>query len=92
MLILTRKVGAVKEGLRVKVSVGKISRDLGCLVRGRILAQARDCRVRESSGGAVGVVSTRIEWDGMGWRRTTYGVRWLGGGSCSQCVRLPLRR
>lgn len=54
MLILMRYLGSVKEVLRLKVSVGAISRDLGCLFRGRSFAQARDWRVRFSSAGAVG--------------------------------------
>lgn len=53
MLILMRYLGSVKVVLRVKVSVGLISRPLGCLVRGRSLAQARDWRVRFSSAGAA---------------------------------------
>lgn len=48
-----RYLGSLKCVFRVKVSVGAISRPLGCLVRGRILAQARDWRVRSSSAGAV---------------------------------------
>lgn len=53
MLILIRYFGSVKEALSVKVSVGLISRPFGCLVSGRIFAQARDCRVRFSSAGAA---------------------------------------
>jgi hypothetical protein len=52
VLILMRYLGSEKEEFSEKVSVGEISRDLGCLVRGRILAQARDWRVRFSSAGA----------------------------------------
>jgi hypothetical protein len=57
-LILTRYLGCVKSGLKVKVSVGEMSLPLGCLVRGRSLAQARDWRVRFISCSAVRVVST----------------------------------
>ena len=53
MLILMRYLGSLKWVFTVKVSVGLMSRPLGCLVRGRSLAQARDWRVRFSSGGAV---------------------------------------
>lgn len=35
-----------------KVSVSLMSLPLGCFVRGRSLAQARDCRVRLTSGSA----------------------------------------
>jgi hypothetical protein len=42
VLILMRYFGSTKDVLSVNVSVGLISRDLGCLVRGRILAQASD--------------------------------------------------
>jgi hypothetical protein len=52
-LILTRYLGCEKSGLKVKVSEGEMSLDLGCLVRGRSLAQARDWRVRLISGSAV---------------------------------------
>jgi hypothetical protein len=52
-----RYFGSVKDGFQVKVSVGWMSRDLGCLVRGRSLAQARDWRVRSSSGWAGWFVS-----------------------------------
>ena len=54
VLILMRYLGSLKEALSVKVSVGAISRPFGCLVRGRILAHARDWRVRLSSAGAAG--------------------------------------
>lgn len=57
MLILMRYLGSLKDVLSVNVSVGEMSRDLGCLVRGRSLAQARDWRVRFNSAGAVGWVS-----------------------------------
>lgn len=53
MLILIRYFGSVKLWFRVNVSVVLISRPLGCLVKGRILAQARDWRVRLSSAGAA---------------------------------------
>jgi hypothetical protein len=49
----------VKSGLKAKVSVGEMSLPLGCLVRGRSLAQARDWRVRFTSCSAGRVVSTR---------------------------------
>jgi hypothetical protein len=39
----------VKSELKVNVSVGEMSLPLGCLVRGRSLAQARDWRVRFTS-------------------------------------------
>jgi hypothetical protein len=57
VLILMRYLGSTKDVLSVNVSVMLISRDLGCLVRGRIFAQARDWRVRFSSAGAVVGVS-----------------------------------
>ena len=49
-----RYLGSLKEAFSVNVSVGLMSRPLGCFVRGRILAQARDWRVRFSSAGAAG--------------------------------------
>jgi hypothetical protein len=55
VLILMRYLGSEKVVLSVKVSVGLMSRPLGCLVKGRILAQARDWSVRFSSAGAVGM-------------------------------------
>lgn len=39
----------------VNVSVSATSRPFGVLVRGRSLAQARDCRVRLTSGSAGSV-------------------------------------
>ena len=59
-LILTRYLGCEKDVLRVKVSVGLTSRPLGCLVRGRSLAQARDWRVRFTSGSAEKNVSGMV--------------------------------
>lgn len=41
----------------MKVSVGDMSRDLGCLVRGLSLAQARDWRVRLTSASAEVMIS-----------------------------------
>lgn len=64
MLILIRYLGSLKEELRVKVSVGEISRPLGCLVRGRSFAQARDWSVRFSSAGAgmfVSMIGSKVE-------------------------------
>lgn len=52
-LILTRYFSCEKLGLSENVSVSLISRPIGCFRSGRSLAQARDWRVRLSSGAAT---------------------------------------